>query len=43
MLHAERKGVAALRSVAEMLKKGVADTADLVTKYRSCIYDASSQ
>ena len=37
VLHAERKGVAALRSVAEMLKKRTDDTLKRIAMYRSLI------
>ena len=37
VLHAERKGVAALRSVAEMLKKRTYDTLKRIAMYRSLI------
>ena len=42
ILHAERKGVAALRSVAEMLRKRAEDSMITIAKYRRDIENASS-
>ena len=42
ILHAERQGVAALRSVVEMLKKSKYDMMKLIAKYRSLYEDANS-
>ena len=42
ILHAERKGVAALRSVAEMLRKRAEDSMITIAKYIRDIENASS-
>ena len=41
VVYAERKGVAALRSVADMLKKSTQDSIKAIAKYQRVIDDAN--